>query len=610
MLSVTPATWKQADRAPSNSEIRPVNTAYRFRRPILAAAAFVLGLGLLSTQPLFAQAADDQTAPAGAPGEIKNVAVIAVSSYNELISNVGFLGSLADRPELGQMIEGTLALFTQGKGLNGIDKTKPWGVILQTDGQQFLPVGCLPVTDLNQLLGIAQGFGAKVQDTADGGKQIDLPNGKSIFVKAASGWAFLAQSGNSLAHLPADPQSAFADLVTNYNIGARVSVQNVPTMYRQLAIQAMKSGMEQGLQRKEGEDDETYEARRKMAEVQMEQVERMVNEIDDVTFGWAIDTKEQKTFVDFVYRFVASSKMAKQIASYGKPQTNYAGFYQPEAAVTMNFASKADPQLIKEDMEQFTTMIDSMRKQAEKAIDEENELPDQASRDALKGAMNDFLDAAQATIEGGQMDGGASLVLHPDSLTFVAGFLVKQPEKFESGLKKIAEVGAKEPDFGGVQWNAANHAGVNFHTMSVPVPEDQEDARKLLGDKVDIAVGIGKEAVYVAIGHDNLNAVYQAIDASSAEPNKAVSPFELSISLGPLMETAAANGKEQDQEILQSIADMLENTAQGRDHIRVTGKFIPNGLQYRVEAEEGVLRAIGKGVTEAQRKAQEAQKPN
>jgi hypothetical protein len=589
--------------------------AFRRRRSISIAALLVFAAGVLSARPLFAQADDDQsggqTAPAAATGEIKTVAVVAVSSYEKLISDVGFMGSLADRPELGQMIEGTIALFTQGKGLNGIDKTKPWGVILQTDGQQFLPVGCLPVTDLNQVLGIVQGFGAKVQDVGDGAKQIDLPNGKTIVVKTSGVWAYVGQSIGSLEHLPADPQAALGDLVANYDLGARISIQNVPATYRQLAVGAMKSGMEQGLQRKEGEDDESYEGRRKMAETQMQQVERMVNEIDDITFGWAIDAKEQKTFFDFVYRFVPGSKMAKQIASYDKPHTNFAGFYQPDAALTMNFASKADPQLIKEDMEQFKTMVDTMRKQAEKAIDEENDLPDQSSRDALKSAMNDFLDAAQATIEGGQLDGGAALVLHPDSLTAVAGFLVKEPAKFESGLKKIAEVGSKEPDFGGVQWNAANHAGVNFHTMSVPVPEDQEDARKMLGEKVDIAVGIGTDAVYVAIGRDNMDAINKAIDASRAEPNKEVSPFELSLSLSSIMETAAAtNDKPEEQEVIQAIADMLENTAEGRDHIRMTGQFIPNGLRYRVEAEEGVLRAIGKGVTEAQRKAQEAQKPN
>jgi hypothetical protein len=49
---------------------------------------------------------------------------------------------------------------------------------------------------------------------------------------------------------------------------------------------------------------------------------------------------------------------------------------------------------------------------------------------------------------------------------------------------------------------------------------------------------------------------------------------------------------------------MLKNDAQGRDHVRMTAKLIDNGLQYRVELEEGVLRAMGKGYMLAQEKAQ------
>ena len=52
---------------------------------------------------------------------------------------------------------------------------------------------------------------------------------------------------------------------------------------------------------------------------------------------------------------------------------------------------------------------------------------------------------------------------------------------------------------------------------------------------------------------------------------------------------------------------MLRNEAQGRDHIRAVGQLIPNGLSYRFEAEEGVLRAIGKAASEAQRQALQAQ---
>jgi hypothetical protein len=246
----------------------------------------------------------------------------------------------------------------------------------------------------------------------------------------------------------------------------------------------------------------------------------------------------------------------------------------------------------------------TMRKQAEKAIDEEEDIPDDETRTAVKAALGDFMDAFQATVESGQMDGGAALHLAPGKLTLVAGAQIKDPAKFESGLKKLAAIAEKEPNFNGVQWNAATHEGVNFHTLAVPVPEDEAEARQMFGEKVDVAIGIGSDAVYVAAGAGNLDAVKKAIDTSKAEPNKSVPPFEFSASLGQIMELAAANGKAEDRPALQAIADMLKNV-QGRDHIRASGMLIENGLKYRLEAEEGVLRAIGKAAMIAQQKAQQ-----
>ena len=103
------------------------------------------------------------------------------------------------------MLQGMIAMFTQGKGLDGIDQSKPWGVILQTDGQQFLPVGCIAVTDINKVLDIVKGFGAQISDGADGAKQIALPGGQTIHLKESNGWAYLGQTEAALDNLPADP---------------------------------------------------------------------------------------------------------------------------------------------------------------------------------------------------------------------------------------------------------------------------------------------------------------------------------------------------------------------------------------------------------------------
>jgi hypothetical protein len=428
-------------------------------------------------------------------------------------------------------------------------------------------------------------------------------------VKHEDAWAYVAQSAASLAHLPTDPEGTLGKFVEDYDLGANLSVQNVPQMYREMMISLIKSGMEDGLKRQENEDDATHEARRALAEKQIEQFEKMINEFEELAIGWAVDAQQQRTFLDVTYRFSPGSTTAQRIAGYGEPRTNFAGFYQPDAAVTMSFATAENPDVTSEDLEQVKSMFDAARKQAEKAIDEDQDIPDDAARDAFKAALGDFFDAAQATMESGHMDGGAALHLQPGALTLLAGAHLKQPEKIESGLKKMAAAAEKKPNFAGIQWNAANHAGVNFHTLSVPMPEDEEDARKMFGDKVDVAIGIGADKVYVAIGHDNLGKINQAIDASAAEPDKEVPPAEIAMSLGQIMTLAAANAKEEEREMVEAIAEMLNNQAQGRDHVRMTVKLIENGLRYRFEAEEGVLRAIGKAAAEAQRKAMQQQGP-
>ncbi len=363
--------------------------------------------------------------------------------------------------------------------------------------------------------------------------------------------------------------------------------------------------MEDGLKKKDDESDEQFAARRKAAEAQIANFETAINDTDEVVVGWTLDSKNQNTYFDFTCRFLPGTKLAKQVAGYGTPKTNFAGFFQPDAAATFSFASQSDPAMIKENIDQMRAAMDTMRKQAEKAIDEEEDIPDDETRAAVKAALADFMDAFQATMESGQMDGAAALNLAPGKLTLVAGAQIKDPAKFESGLKKLAAIAEKEPNFNGVQWSAATHEGVNFHTLSVPVPEDEAEARQMFGDKVDVAIGIGSEAVFVAAGEGNIDAVKKAIDASKAEPNKAVPPFEFSASLGQFMTIAAANGKPEDRPALESIAKMLNSDMQGRDHIRASGKLIENGLTYRFEAEEGVLRAIGKAAMIAQQKAQQ-----
>jgi hypothetical protein len=192
------------------------------------------------------------------------------------------------------------------------------------------------------------------------------------------------------------------------------------------------------------------------------------------------------------------------------------------------------------------------------------------------------------------MEGAAAVNLGPGTTSMVGGIHVKEPAKVEDALKKLEAVAKDKPGFPGVKWNAAKHGDVNFHTLSAPVPEDKDELRKMFGDSLELAVGIGSKAVYLGVGKDNVAAVGKAIDASAAGKDKKVPPFSASLSLAPIMRFAAEVAeKDRDKQICAAIAEKLKGEAKDRDHIRMYGELIENGLRYHFEAEEGVLQAIG-----------------
>lgn len=528
-------------------------------------------------------------------GEMKPVIMLTVSAYDELKKDINFLGSLAGQPDLASQFEPFILGFTQG-----LEKDKPLGVLVQSDGMQFGGAICLPIKDLATFVNNLKPFGVTTTDMGNGLTQISA-SGQTLFGKQEGEWTFLSMMPQMLENLPADPGATFSTLVDEYDLGIRASVQNVPEAYRQMAIEQMRAGMDAGMKPMPEESDEQFQARKAMAVAQVENLERAIKEIDELTFGLAIDSEQQRTFFDLVYTALPNTQLASQLAALKDTKTNYAGFFQPDAAGMMMVASKMN----ESDTVQTKQMLEAFRKQIEAGVDESKDLPSEEAKEIVKSACNDFMDALVVTIEAGVSDMGAVANVSPDALTVVAGGFVGDPSKIESGLKKLSELSKEKPDMPPINWNSDSHKGVTFHTLSVPTPKDEPEPQKLFGETLDIAVGIGKESVYFAMGRDCLTAVKKVIDDSAASPGKAVAPMEISFSVSQILNTIAAF--DADNAVLKTVSDTLKTEAAGRDHVRIVAQPIENGLRTRFEAEEGVMRAIGVAVMASQMQAAEAQ---
>lgn len=290
-------------------------------------------------------AAKDTPAIGAADSGLKPVAIVSISGYDRVMSDIAFIGQIAKQPGLEKQAEGMLMIVAQG--LNGLDKTRPWGVVVSTDGTNFPRLGFLPVTDTKQLLGSLEGVLGPADDVGNGVFSVEKNNLK-IYIKEQNGWAFVSDSTDSLAELPKDPTKWLEGLDKKFELGVQFHIANVPEMYRTMAVDQLKEGIRAGLKQQDGEDDATFELRQKLIQNQMKALEDIVNDADQFTLGWAIDQQTRSTFLDVSMTARANSELAKKFAGIKASPSNYSGFTAAKSAFSAGFSQS----ITKDDAEQ------------------------------------------------------------------------------------------------------------------------------------------------------------------------------------------------------------------------------------------------------------------
>jgi hypothetical protein len=543
--------------------------------------ALLLGLQVLGPAQLTAA---ESSEPAAAP--LKPLVTVALSGYDEILSDLQSIS-----PQIAMLVEGQINAATGNQGLEGLDKTRPWGLLVRTDEQQFPVQLFVPVTDLAKLLKSLEPV-IGTTEAKDGVYEIDA-GGRTLYLKQVGDWAFASISSDGLANLPEKPLEALGGLQDEYDLGIRLTVKNIPVSLRQMGLALMQTAMQQGLQKQPDETEEQHAVRVKAVEQSMKQVSQAVNEIDELVLGLKIDNKAGNAYFDFVQTAVEGSELAKQIAGAGAEQeTKFAGFVMDDAAFTFSGA-----QLVPEaSAAQLEPTLASARSEAMKHLEKEEDLGEE-EKTLAKELTNGLFDVAEKTVKGGKFDVGGSVNLGPEVLTLVFGARVLETQKVDDMLKKLAEKVAKEDPKAAdaIKLDAEKYEGVRLHRISVPTEElgktDDVDLKKLVGDTVDVFIGIGEESVYVAAGRDALQTLKTAIDKSK-EPKK-VAPMQLKLAVTPLVKFAGSIAEDsQVQNVANILGQILEGTP-GKDHIVVTSTVVPNGGKMRIELEQGILKVLG-----------------
>jgi len=584
---------------------------------------------LLSTL-LLATLLAPQLAQAQQEQEIKPMMVISVRSYNQLITDLDTLGEISDMPGLGMGLDQLLTQFTQGQGIPGLDKDKPWGMAISSSGFDFQILGFLPTNKLDDFMELVGQFAGDVEKQEDGvyqvvmeGLPLPLPI-DTVYFKQHGDWTY-ASIFPTFGNLPDDPTTFLEGMEKDYHIAARVHFSNIPDLFRQMAVEQLRAGVEEGLGGLPGvsgggvEAEVEVEAEDGDVEVQAEvevtnpdpavvtareQVDALaslLNDTDYMTFGWKLDAESRRGMLDIIVkqREESLTDSAGLLAGGAdKTTTRFHGFANEKATIAANVSMP----LGESEKAQAKQLIDGIREQLLGMLGGTGQL-DEGTQDFVDDFFGEAFGLVHETIDNGKLDMGFS-VMGKGPFTIFGGVHLTHGDKAERLIERLVTLVEDELGFFGIEREKIEGTDITLYTTFVPALPDGEIGDQLFemfGENIELVMGAGEHSLYLGLGAESIDMVKNAIQASADAEDKTISPVEATVSIGPLLKLMAAAAEDSeagaDNPLLSlmnlDLAEISDQMEEGKDRIFITVKPIEAGIHTHVEMEEGLIKSLG-----------------
>jgi hypothetical protein len=520
--------------------------------------------------------------------ESKPLVVGSFAGYDKLLADIGQIGKLGGNPNLGKQLEVMSLALPQGEGSKGplgLDTKQPWGLVVHGIGRDAVSYAFLPVSDVKPLLTMAKTYTGQDFKAENGIYTIPTQR-ETVYATQKGKWLYVAETPERLAKVAAEPGALLGDLPKRYALAVRASVKSLPQEYREQALAALRAGAESGMQQLPSEDEEQYNMRRNMAKQGIQQLTRLVNDMDEVLLGWCVDATAKSTYLDLELTAQAGTKLAAQMAEVKPGKTSLAGLKLPGAAITAGtVGTMSDAEVA-----QLKGHLATARKSIAKELQKQN-----LADDELKLAsqfLNDLLDVVEKNVEAKKTDIAMSLMLDPGAVTFVAGAAIADGAKLQKMFAQlVAEVDKNGQTAGLLKISAEKYQNVQLHVLSIPTPDPQ--LSKLVGDTLEAAVGTADDKVVLAFGRDAAKTLKKALDQLKASAGTEVQPLEIKLALKPIAKFVAEVADNPQAKLYVGMLGGMLAQAGDKDHVVVTAQPITNGVRLRLELEEGLLKTMG-----------------
>jgi hypothetical protein len=559
----------------------------QLRRPLLAAFAALCAAGMsffpLASSRLLAQ---DQPKPATAEqaaGSTDPVLVVTVASLNKLMQDVNYISALMGQPQAGGMFTMMAGSFTQG-----LDTSRPIGIIVPMVDGAPEPIGVLPTADVELMLKRLEGQIGPA-DKLDDGTLVVAAGPALVYIRQVGRWAVIARNRELIDLVPADPMSLMVGMGDNYDIAMRLAIQEIPLGLREMVVDQLSQGFEQAMAQQSGNSEQMAE----LSKAQLDQLNTLIREADELMFGINVNPSKRVLSIDTEFKAASGTALSEMYAGQQPIPSKFTAVLKGDPAFRYHAAASVGPKVI----ESTTASIDMIMTSVQKALDDQDRIGEDVKAE-IEEMLGGLLDLFGKTMAEGKYDVGVVGMAGDNMFKIAGGMFVHDGDEIAAWVQKLDKKLSQLPDAPKFNFNESTYNGVTMHSVVIDIPARAAESRRLLGEKAVLTLGTAPQAVYFAFGQGSEVAMKALIDSADADAGDlADRPLgQMRVKLLPILRLA------QSMKPTDPVAAIIDAVAVGAesDYVSVVANVIENGQSNNIEIGEGVLKAIGAVIREQQ----------
>ena len=494
--------------------------------------------------------------------------VVSVKSFTELLTDSQYLGNSLRQPVIGLALPGLLTQVTGGKGLKGLDTSKPIGAYLTvtSDGQAKDFVVFIPVANEQQFSETLEALLSAPTTTGMTRQYQPKNGGRPIFAKVLPKHFLFAQNAEALTETP-DPEKL---VKSTADIAIEIDLTKIADNLKEGFVTRVEAQTDSAQRHNPSETEAQRHGREAGQKLSIEAVRRLLMDGDRVSLAFNVDAKAKSMTLDLGFTAKPGTVLAQACASYAKTESPFASIASAQTVGSLLISSQLS------DTVQATllkVLDDGEREKNAKSQD----LPaDQ--REVANRAIKQIYETARKSVQHGRWD--QALVVNSTGTGKIQVLLAVKASNARELALFFEDVARNEST---IQFDVAKVGSTRIHSIQLPPDAERE---KHFGNG-PMYLAFNDESLLFAHGADSLDALKAALEGKSSKTP--IAPISLRVGLSKLLPLIP--------NVTSQVVEHSKSAfASGNDEIALEIASQPNGAKLRLEIQDGVLQLLGLGI--------------